>query len=275
MRKKRFTPLLVGLLAFGLVYGLYNYTRILTGFERLAVDGYFYLREPGPREVNPYVSDRVLLTGFDEDAIAIIGKWPWKRYVHAEFLHTAQRFSPQTVFFDVIFAKYEEIPGFVKERLLSDPSLYSKVERSYAAMDMGFADILSRQDNVFLDLQLVEQPRTDLPEEFQQRIRFNEKILERYSLPEDGLTSPLVFHSLEPILQEYVEHARPVVINVPKGPDGVIRLFPLFYTYRKDDGTAINVPTVVATLLLEYYHIDFNHIDLYADRVVFHERAMP
>ena len=112
----------------------------------------------------------------------------------------------------------------------------------------AFSEELEKYDNVFLDLQLVEHPRPDLPKAYLSRILFNEQILKEYSLPLNNNRSLLVFHSLEPVLNEFISSAHPAIVNVLADDDDVTRMFPLYYTYKMSDGTVRNLLT--ATLLL-------------------------
>jgi len=266
--KKIFSSFVVGLGAFTVIYMISTFSNLFIGIERGILNGLFYLREPGIGEINPYVSDRVHLLGYDEDSIAVIGKWPWKRYIHAEFLDKIQRFSPETVFFDIIFAKPETVPRFITDKFRLDPGTIERVKNAFAGMDQEFAGALSRYDNVYIDQQLVEEQRESLPENFQKRIALNEKILENYSHPAGEVMNPVVFNSLEPILTDYVKNAHPSVINVLPDEDGVIRLFPLFFTYRMEDGSYRNVFSVTLILLQKYFHIGKDQISFQTDKVV-------
>ena len=96
MKKKAFSLVLIGFSTFLLIFLLETHTRFFVGMEHALMNGFFTLREPNIDEQNPLVSDEVLLLGFDEDAIAFIGKWPWKRHVHAQGAHKSGKiFSPK------------------------------------------------------------------------------------------------------------------------------------------------------------------------------------
>jgi len=268
MLKKILSSLITGLVTFILIYLIATFSNLFIGMERGVLNGLFYLREPNIGEINPYVSDRVQLLGYDENSIAEIGKWPWKRYVHAEFIDKIQRFSPEIVFIDIIFAKPESVPNFITDKLRLAPKAMEQVKAAFAGMDEELARALSRYDNVYLDQQLVEEQRESLPDDFKKRIALNEKILEDYSQPSGDVMNPVIFNSLEPILSDYVKNAHPSVINVLADEDGVVRLFPLFYTYRLEDGSHRNVFSVVLLLLQQYYHIDKDQISLRPDKVI-------
>ena len=207
MLKKAMIVLLIGLSVFAVMHFISSQTRLFLGIERNLLNGLFFLREPDVHEPNPLVSQEVVLLGFDEDAIASIGKWPWKRDVHAQMLNNLEEFSPRTVMFDVVFIKNETIPPFLSKKLKPEPNLLSKVEKAFNGMDRAFSEALEKYDNVFVDVQLVEHPRPDLPKAYLSRILFNEQILKDYSLPLENNRSLLVFHSLEPVLSEFISNA--------------------------------------------------------------------
>ena len=230
MLKKTISLLSIGLISFGIIYFVSTYSRLFLPMERALLDGFFYMREYDFHEENPLVSDQARLLGYDEDSIAVIGKWPWKRYVHGRFLVNMEKFLPEAVFFDVVFAKEESVPEFVREGLENDTEVLKKVEDTFAQMDEVFSRALEKYDNVYLDLQLVEHFREGLPDAYYDQVRFNEEILKRHSLPVAENESILVFHSLEPVLADFIANAHPAVINVLPDDDGVARSFPLYYT---------------------------------------------
>jgi hypothetical protein len=159
MLKKVLFSLFSGLVVFGFCHLISNHTHLLTGIERNLQRGFFFLREYDAGDENPLVSAEAKILGFDEDAIAAIGKWPWKRYVHGEFLRNVGEFSPRAVFFDIIFATRETVPSFVEKKLQAYPESSALVEQAFDDMDGYFSEALKEYDNVYLDLHLIEQPR--------------------------------------------------------------------------------------------------------------------
>lgn len=275
MLKKSLPPIIVGLLTFALVQIISTGTSFLAGLERSFLNAFYYIREPGVYEINPFVSERVRLLGYDEDSIAVIGKWPWKRYVHAEFLDKIEEFSPETVMFDIIFAKPESVPPYIVERLDLTSRARHQIEKAFVEMDEKFAKTLAKYDNVFLDLQLMEQPRPGLPEFFKKRIEFNEQIITGYSLPTEDNESLFLFHSLEPILNNFLKNSHPVVINVLPEDDGIVRFFPLYYTYQMNDGSLRNIFTVALTMIKQYYRVENKDIIIKPDKVVLKSARVP
>ncbi|MCF8131456.1 MAG: adenylate/guanylate cyclase domain-containing protein [Deltaproteobacteria bacterium] len=275
MLKKAIIVLLIGLSVFAVMHFISSQTRLFLGIERNLLNGLFFLREPGVHEQNPLVSQEVILLGFDEDAIASIGKWPWKRDVHAQMLNNLEKFSPRTVMFDVVFIKNETIPPFLSKKLTPEPNLLLKVEKAFNEMDRAFADALEKYDNVFLDVQLVEHPRPDLPKAYLSRILFNEQILKDYSLPLNDNQSLLVFHSLEPVLSEFISSAHPAIVNVLADDDDVTRMFPLYYTYKMSDGTIRNLFTAALLLVKRYYRVTNENIIITPEKVVLSDAKIP
>lgn len=275
MFKKAISLFIVGLLTFAVIHFISTRTRLFLSMERALLNGFFFLREYDVHEQNPLVSDQVMLLGYDEESLAVIGKWPWKRHVHASFLDKIEMFSPRSVMIDILFIKPETVPLFITKKFESDPGIQRKVEDAFMEMDSLFAEALEKYNNVYLDLQLVEQPRSGLTEFYRSRIRFNEQIIKDYSQPMENNESPVVFHSLEPTLTDFLKHAHPAVINVLPDDDGVTRSFPLYYTYRMSDGSYRNIFTVVLSLIQRYYRIGKNDITIKDDRVIINSAKTP
>ena len=266
---------MIGFLVFGLIHFISSRTRLFLGMERALLDGFFYLREYNVHEQNPLVSNQVMIFGFDEESIAVIGKWPWKRYVHAQFLNNIEKFSPRAVMFDIVFVNPEKAPTYVSHKFETKPGLRREVESAFAEMDGLFEQALEKYDNVYLDLQLVEQPRTGLPEFYQDRIRFNEEMIKPYSQPVKNNMSPVVFHSLEPILNDFIQYAHPVAINVLSDDDGVTRSFPLYHTYRMSDQSNRNLFSAVLALTQRYYRVKTNDVIIRPENVLLKSARAP
>ncbi|MDZ7695551.1 MAG: CHASE2 domain-containing protein [Deltaproteobacteria bacterium] len=275
MVKKSLFSIILGLLSFALIHFISTQTTFFTQMERALLDGFYFMREPGVTERNPFVSGRAILLGYDEKSLATIGKWPWKRYVHAQFLNKIEQFSPQAVMFDILFVKPETLPPFFSNRMKLNRELVEDMNAALAKMDRELAQALKRYDNVYLDLQLIEGVRKGLPEKYQNLIMFNEFRIQEYSQPTQDNESVIVFHSLEPILRDYVRNAHPAVINVIEDDDGVIRYFPLYYTYRNQGGEFRNIHTVVLLLLKDYFHVRDGDIVLKPEGVVLRSAKVP
>lgn len=272
--KKGLIVLASALVIFGVVYVVAGKLLFL---ERGIVDTFFLFRKPKlMNDINPYVCTRSRLMAFDETAIGTIGPWVWKRYVHARFLDRLEQFSPQTVMFDVMFIDREAVPGFVADRLAPEPGVMEKVQAVYGGMDRELAESLARYDNVYTDVMLMEQTRDELPDEYKERIRLTESCLSKIALPAVMTEEQKkLFHSLEPILPEYVRHVTPAVINASRDVDGVIRSWPLYYTYAPRDGKPSEVLTIVPSLLLKFFHTDIRDVTIAPGKFVFRKARVP
>lgn len=275
MVKKALSCLAAGLITLLMVHFLSTSTKLFDTMDNSLMDGFFYLRDPAPFEENPFLFERVKLIGFDEDSLAIIGKWPWKRYVHARFLDKIERYSPETVFFDIIFAKPETVPDFIDDRLDVSADALANFSEAFGEMDQEFARALSRYNNVYVDLQLMPQERPGLPESYIERIHRIENMATSKGLPATDVTSTNIFRSLEPVLDDFAKNAHPTVINVYPDSDGVVRFFPFYYTYRKQDGSSYNLLTIVSSMLQHLYHLPIENISIEPGRVILHDARVP
>ena len=276
MSKKIIVFLSICFVVFGLLWLISTKSLLLDRLERGLANFYYFIREPGRNSPNPYVSSRSVLVGCDDVSLATVGKWPWKRNIHGEFLDNLQAYSPQTVMFDILFINEEKIPVFVSNDVKDMSDVRRHLVRSFKKMDSALAQSLSRYDNVYIDLQLVEKER-HLSPAYRQRIRHSESMLPSYSVPADILTnhSPIIFNSLEPLIESYIRSAHPSVINVQSGEDGFIRNFPLYFTYRYLDGNIQNVFTVVSLMLQEYYRVSKDDIIIQRDKVIIRSAKVP
>ena len=275
MLKKAIIILLIGLSTFAMLYFVSSRTLLFRGMERSLLKGFFFMREPDIHEHNPLVSQEVMLLGFDEEAIASIGKWPWHRNVHARVLNKLEKFSPRTVIFDVVFVKSETLPPFITEKWADDPNLLEKAKKTFLQMDQSFATALGKYNNVFLDVQLVANPRPDLPKTYQDRIRYNEEILKKYSLPLTNNSSLVSFYSLEPVLNEFISNAHPAIVNVLSDDDGVTRMIPLYYTYKMMDGSFRNLFTVTLSMIQRYYRVATQNVSIQNDKITLTSAKIP
>ncbi|MBF0117727.1 MAG: CHASE2 domain-containing protein [Desulfobacterales bacterium] len=274
-KKKIITSIIIALIIFSVIHLISTKTRLFVRLERGILNGLFYFREPAMTDVNPFVSQSTRLLGYDDDSIVIVGKWPWKRYVYADFLRKIEKFSPKTIMFDLFFVEREILPDFVKNNLKSDTNALKMVENVYSKMDQEFSDAMSLYDNVYIDLLLMEQTRSGLTKEFEESLKYNEEILKKFSQPVSDNKSSLVFNSMEPILKEYIKYANPVAVNALPDDDGVVRGFPLYCTYKMSDGSYRNLFSVVLSLLKRYYHIDVSDVVIKTNKIILNNAKVP
>lgn len=98
-RSLRFELLLLPL-ALLLALG-FNHTRLGQELENLTLDWRFQARAAS----DPPAAPEVLLVGIDEDSLAKLGRWPWAREVHAQFMTLLATRPPAAVAFDILFTE--------------------------------------------------------------------------------------------------------------------------------------------------------------------------
>jgi len=263
------------LVIFILFFQISKRTDFFTATERVVNDSLFRLREPGMEKPNRYVSDRACLLAFTEDSQAVIGRWPWKRYVHADVLGKIQQFSPKRIMIDLLFINPEQPPEYLLNFLDVEEQTKKKITSLFSDMDSAMAQALALRANVYLDFQLIDRPRQDLPPEYIERITLNEKQVLKYAVPAGSNDNALVFASLEPVLTEYMLNSKPALINVPQDIDGKIRRWPLYYVYEKEDGTRWRLPSAVLQLIKDYYYVNDSSVHYLDDKVVLRNAKVP
>ena len=65
--------------------------------------GDFRFKTRGPVEPNP----KVVIVAIDEKSINQLGRWPWSRYLVAEFVTRLSDYKPKVVGFDIVFSEQE------------------------------------------------------------------------------------------------------------------------------------------------------------------------
>ncbi|MEM7396731.1 MAG: CHASE2 domain-containing protein, partial [Verrucomicrobiota bacterium] len=277
--KRGLISLIIALLAFCLTYVL-NQTKWLRLVDYGILDSLFDIRDSDDltrADVNPFVAEETLLMGFDIESLSAIGKWPWKRYVHGQFLDRIQRYSPETVMFDVIFALPESTPPFVIEQLGADSNMQQQVASAFGEMDQSLARALARYDNDYIDLQLMRRSRDADSEAYVNRLIVNEKVIRKHSQPiQWELEDIEKFYSIEPVIEDFVTNANLVAINTQPDPDGVVRTYPLFLPYQfTTEDTTRNVYSITLQILKKYYRVADEDIQLSRDRVVLKNARVP
>ncbi|MDD4872439.1 MAG: adenylate/guanylate cyclase domain-containing protein [Kiritimatiellae bacterium] len=263
------------LVIFFLFHQVSKRTEFFTATERFVGDSLFRMCEPEMDEINRKVSDRSCIIAFDEDSQAVIGRWPWKRYVHADVLGKLEQFSPRRIMIDLLFVNPEQPPEYLMNFLDVDDQIKNKIASLFSDMDFAMATILSNRPNVYLDVQLIDRPRQDLPPDYLERIALNEKQILKDAVPAKDTENVLVFSSLEPVLTDYIMNARPAAINAPQDIDGKIRRWPLYYGYMKNDGTAWYLPSAVLQLIKDYYYVGTGSVQYLAGKVVLRNACVP
>jgi adenylate cyclase len=122
-RRKIFTPknmsLLIGVLIIGVMIFLLNKTIIIDAIEAKSMNLSFYMSDVfhRPEEISPGVyrinkakglRNDVVIFGFDEKSLADLGRYPWPRTVHVQFLENVngqEENRPKGVLIDVLFTE--------------------------------------------------------------------------------------------------------------------------------------------------------------------------
>lgn len=101
MKRQYIIYIILGVISLILVLWLLN-TEILRILELRFLDYRFYLR-PQHR-----VNSSIVIAGIDDGSIEIIGRWPWGRNIHAEFLKRVSQYPPKVVGYDILFTESEK-----------------------------------------------------------------------------------------------------------------------------------------------------------------------
>ncbi len=97
MRRPLGGPVLLGA-GCGLLAFLLGELGWLAGLDARAYDFAVRARPPQPGD------SRIAVVEIDDDSVARLGRWPWPRSVHAQFLATLrERYRPNAVIFDLLF----------------------------------------------------------------------------------------------------------------------------------------------------------------------------
>ncbi|MBF0141841.1 MAG: CHASE2 domain-containing protein [Magnetococcales bacterium] len=86
------------------VFAVIDQSRLVQSLERSAYD-------LGMRLSSRAITDRIAVIAIDDQSIANIGRWPWSRRVHAEFLGRLAEGGPKLVASTVLFLEPQLDPG--------------------------------------------------------------------------------------------------------------------------------------------------------------------
>lgn len=280
MLKKSLISFSLSLPIFLLLWLISSQTLLFDNLEKGLANFYYFIREPGIDSPNSYISSESVLIGADDNSLAVMGKWPWRRNIHGEFLDNLQAYSPKTVMFDFLFVNREKMPSFVAKELHDSPKVKEKLANAYEKMDDVLANAIGKYNNVYIDLELVSDAKSTSPA-YKKRIQYTEKVLHNYSLslPSHQIANsnqyPIIFKSIEPLIKSYVDNARLSVINVLPDQDGVIRNFPLYFPYKTSQGKNRNLLTIVSLMLAEYYRVPLESIEIEKDKMIIPSANVP
>jgi class 3 adenylate cyclase len=279
-RKNLLIAAVAGVLVFALSWFISSQTILLEGLERRWGDFLFTFRAPSEPEAvtgeRPrQLSDRVRLVAIDDPSIGVIGRWPWYRDEHARYLENLSQFSPAAVHLDVQFDGPAAAPDTVRRELSGDPRSLNALLGVFAAMDQRMATALSKMSNDFIDLFMSDQPRFD--EEYIQRAPITERVMENISQIAEGDVRTS-YGSLSPVFEDFARASQPLVANVWKDKDSVLRNFSLlhpFKTSEKSGAKNMNYASIPLGMLMAYYRVGKNNLIVAKEKLVISGAKVP
>ncbi len=70
------------------------------------------IHDAGGRVLAPPANPRIVIVAIDDRSIDAIGRWPWRRALHAQFIRQASEQSPQAIGLDLLFGEEDaDYPG--------------------------------------------------------------------------------------------------------------------------------------------------------------------
>lgn len=256
--------------------------RIFTPIEKLLLDLRFYYQEENfnnrdtVREYvnnSRFVSHETLIIGIDQESLVEIGEWPWYRHIYKDFLRKVQHFTPLSLHIDVIFNISEEIPTYMETKLKEkNPNLLNIVKENYSEMDGVFIEELNNYNNIYVDQLLLKSRFLRFETDFVKNLNLNEKILKKNSIPllsqnSDIFNIPYVY--TEPLIPGVMQNAIPAVVNAETDSDKILRKAVLLYPYQTQKNEKILISSIYFFLLMNYYHITKESVEVFPDRIVF------
>ena len=187
----------LGLIVIGILLLLGNFTTILSNLETSMLDVHFNYKDIRSKqniqegvsleEINPNISQDILIVGVDFRSLDRFGKWPFPRWRHADFLKSLSRIKNQnerenSVLLDLFF-----------------------IEPDSEAVDDGLLiDAIGENSRVFLETVLdeVPPPSASRDEYFARQQILYDKYGEVQNIIGDWKKLP-TFYGLQPPLQPY------------------------------------------------------------------------
>ncbi|HMA99794.1 MAG TPA: CHASE2 domain-containing protein, partial [Spirochaetota bacterium] len=290
MKKKIISSLIIGVAVLAVVLLLQNrlykfFDSINRGYSSLL----FNLREADPKPLaeqylpNPYIYHKTKLLGIDEPSLNVFGKWPWYRDVHAQMLRSVEQYSPATVHFDIGFILPEKMPDSLgRELQKKNQSLIPVVRNAFDSIDQALIDELAKHNNVLVDLFVDRRSQNySLSPRLLSRIQTTEYYATNYSQPVSAMTKKIFgtnifFDKIEPVLAGIAANSQPVSVTImPDSSDNVVRSFPLLNLYRSTDNKELGLFTIVLGLLMDFYRIDRDHIQIKPEKITLYSARVP
>ncbi len=257
---------------------------VFSNLENILTNLRFAVREKDttdPNYTNPLISKESKIITIDQESLEVIGKWPWKRNTFADFLNKVEEFSPKQIHIDVLFNLEEEVPSLEELEEIDKQNIFNSKEVNVKQFseylkefDNQFSRALERNDNVYIDQYLLQNRLSISDEAFIERLRLNENILSEQQLFPDFEVSAFYF-STDPLVEKFLVHARPVVINAVPDQDEVLRKATLVFPYKGLDNVTVYQSSVYLELAKRYFSIESKDITILEDRIILNNALAP
>jgi adenylate cyclase len=263
VNKKRIAEVLIlfslSILSFVVAYVL-NST-LFVGIRESIVNAYFSLKtgevefikigEKGGiqrLEGDPLTtpSQDIVIVGIDDKTLSKLGRYPFSRDKHVEYilkpLAQSEEGTPKAVFFDIVFSEYSD-----------------------EKIDKVFFDALSKSKNLFFDYMLIfdELSEEGLDLENDEEAKERIKLLEKFTIPEENIRGGGYFLSAYRGILPVKE-----VIESSKGV-GFANVLPYSQYERSDTYNTVPMliefngefyPHIVLLLLCQYYDVPLSNV---------------
>ncbi|MEO0454494.1 MAG: adenylate/guanylate cyclase domain-containing protein, partial [Verrucomicrobiota bacterium] len=185
---------------------------------------------------------RLMLIAIEESSEDVLGRWPWGRDVHAEFLQIVNPAKPAVYTFDVIF------PTYTVTANNNDSGIATA-----SVADLAFADAC-KSLNVPVVLGAVQIRESDLDRKFGQSIDVDTKL----GWPASIEITNSDFNSADKVEISYSEllaHTASGLVNADPHSDGVVREIDMV-AIIETPGVDQVVPSLALQTLIQFWKLD-------------------
>lgn len=279
---------LISTILFATFYVFYSNLNMnyFESFELKTYDLRYKMRELLPVKQREY---SVVIVGIDEKSLVDIGRWPWKRTVHAKLLNKLKGYKVKSVGFDVSFSEFGPDEGLIsiKDNLKAAigegyyggrleenlaVKLLNEINKIETDEDYIFAKAIKNSNNVVIGTYNI----LSKGEKISKVVEGNSLYLQ-YRYPVEGIMEELLkrnriskeyFSPFEvykivppiPIISENVKGIAPYEVGYPD-PDGVLRGISLVTKEGYLDGKVYFPSLYLLTYLTAYnFTVDKNVI---------------
>jgi serine/threonine-protein kinase len=232
----------VGLIVVAAFAGVGLGTNVLAALERKAYDA-------GAGLSNRTPNDRIAVIAIDQQSLDNIGRWPWSREVHAQFIDKLAAAKPKVIVSSVFFTEPQVDKGatYIKQLLAlyhtqhpADDGQPAPAADQFGALleeastnldfDRQLANSIGHAGNVLLPMLLdIGEPQGNPDAATPEYVQHNE--VEVSGEPTSGL--PLPTHKITAPIQGIADAATGIghLTALPDAADGVVRSEPLVLRY--------------------------------------------